>query len=124
METDYFLPRGGQYDRAPAFVHESLDNADVLHVFGDLDFAAVPEFEAALQRAVRAGYPLVVDLTACTHIEAACLGVLTRARATHGSAVRVRTAEGIVRRIFDITGLSYETAKSMIGPPDSRLSTG
>jgi anti-anti-sigma factor len=113
METDFFSSAQVDNDRAPAFIVETSDEADVLHVFGDLDYAAVAEFEATLARAVKIGHPLIVELGACTHIEASALGVLARARGALGPLLTVRTAEGgIVRRIFEITGLPHDVAKA------------
>jgi len=109
METDFF--GASNNDRAPALVSESRPDAEVLYVFGELDFAAVPEFESALSRSVSLGRVLIVDLTSCTYIEASALGVLVRARIALGELLRVEVADGgIVHRVFEIAKLPYELA--------------
>jgi anti-anti-sigma factor len=106
METDFFGAAGNS--RAPALVHESRDDAEVLHVFGELDFAANSDFESALAHSVGLGRVLVVDLTPCTYIEACALGVLTRARIALGDLLRVEVADGsIVHRVFEIAALPH-----------------
>lgn len=107
METDFF--GASKNDRAPAFVSEGRADAEVLHVFGELDFAAVSEFESALACNVSLGRVLVVDLTPCSYIEASALGVLVRARAALGDLLRVEVAQGgIVHRVFEIAKVPHE----------------
>jgi anti-anti-sigma factor len=107
MDPNFFDASGT--GRAPALIVELRADAAVLHVFGELDFAAVPELRSALADIAGPGRELVVDLTRCTYIEACALGVLTRARSALQGRLRIEVADDtIVQRVFEITGVAHD----------------
>jgi anti-anti-sigma factor len=104
------LGAGGN-DRPPALIHEARADAEVLHVFGELDFAVLPALRAALAKIVGLGRTIVVDLTRCAYLEASALGTLARARAALGEQLRIEVAsDTIVQRVFEITGIGHHVA--------------
>lgn len=105
MEEPRILTAREEAERDVAFVHEQLADADVVHVFGELSFATVPEFESTLVRSVRIGKTTVLDLTECSYIDAAAISVIVRGTRALGDRLRIVAAEtGIVARVLTITG--------------------
>lgn len=93
-------------DRAVAFVHERLVEADVVHVFGELSFATVADFESTLVRSVRIGKATMLDLTECSYIDAAAIGVIVRGRRALGDRLRIVGPQtGIVARVLVLGGV-------------------
>jgi len=97
------------YEYAPgnyAIVHETADNAEILHVFGDLDLVSSPDFEAKMVSNVRIGRLLVVNLLECKYIDSSALGALIRARRVVGPRLRVVIGQGgNVDRVFRKTAM-------------------
>lgn len=85
----------------PAFVHDSQDDADTLHVFGEIDLSTEREFEAMIDQAAEQPRPLTVDLTACTYLDSCALHVLQRASARYDISV-LAAEHSTVQRVFDI----------------------
>jgi anti-anti-sigma factor len=86
-----------------AFVHDSVPAAEVLHVFGDVDITDDGNFEAAIERSIRDGRPLVIDLAGCAYMGASALSVLVRAKARLGDALRLAApATGFAGRLLTI----------------------
>lgn len=105
MEEPRILTASEEAARAVAFVHEQLHDADVVHVFGELSFATVAEFESTLVRSVRIGKATVLDLTHCSYIDAAAISVIVRGTRALGNLLRiVAPVTGIVARVLTITG--------------------
>jgi len=89
-----------------AFVHERVEDVDVLRVFGDVDVSSTGRFETAMRAAARIGARLVVDLRTCTFIDSSILTALIRAEKTFkGRFGIILPEDGPVRRIFAITSL-------------------
>src|SRR5215210_2779555 len=80
----------------------------VVHVDGDVDFAAAPRLRERLVAAIDAAGPyLVVDLTRAGMVDSTALGVLAgmlRRVAVRGGELRV-VAVGAARDLFGMTGL-------------------
>lgn len=84
-----------------AVVQESLDDLEIVHIFGDADVATAPELERGLTMAVRLGKPLLADLSECRFIDAAGIGVLFRARKALATNFSVRIEpESFVARVL------------------------
>jgi anti-sigma B factor antagonist len=62
-----------------AFIREALDQAETIHVFGEVDLASAPELEEALRTAADSSPGLIVDFTACTYFDSSALAVIIRA---------------------------------------------
>ena len=87
----------------PAFVHDSQDGVDALHVFGEIDLSTEREFEAMIGQAAAQQRPLIVDLAACTYMDSCALHVLQRASARYDISV-FAAEHSTVQRVFEITG--------------------
>jgi anti-sigma B factor antagonist len=117
-----------------ALDHAGLRDAPGLAVRGELDLAAAPELEAALEDAIReSAGAFVLDLTGVGFIDSSGLSVLLRARALLGRedrALAVVCPHGPVRRVFELSGVSevfalYPTrsaAAAALVPPTPRPS--
>jgi anti-sigma B factor antagonist len=79
-------------------------------VRGDVDLAAVPDLEEALEAAIRdSSGAFVVDLTDVAFIDSSGLQMLLRARALLGREDRALVLicpHGPVRRVFELAGVS------------------
>jgi anti-sigma B factor antagonist len=77
---------------------------------GDLDMAAAPDLEEALEAAIRDSQgAFVVDLSDVSFIDSSGLQVLLRARALLGRedrALALVCPHGRVRRVFELAGVS------------------
>ena len=92
-------------------------------VRGELDVAAVPDLEEALEAAIRDSVgAFVVDLTDVAFIDSSGLQALLRARALLGREDRALVLvcpHGPVRRVFELAGVSdvfllYATAEAAL----------
>jgi anti-anti-sigma factor len=87
-----------------ALVHETLDRAEVLHVFGEVDIFSAPDLESAISGSVRIGRLLVLNLLECRYIDSTVIALLMRAQKALGDRLRVVTPEtGTVRRVLTLT---------------------
>jgi len=80
-------------------------------VAGEVDIAAVPQLQERIAAPAASGWPLIVDLDRVTFIDAAGLGVLTRAAsraAACGASLHAVCARHQVQRLFTITGLDRQ----------------
>jgi len=80
--------------------------AVVLHVSGDLDLASAPRLEQELTEIV--ADPVVVDLSECTFLDSAGMGVLlasARALADSGRSLRVAASDPGLVRVLQITAV-------------------
>ena len=112
-----------------AFVRDRSSDAEILHVFGEVDLANASEFATAINGLAGNGSTFVVDLTGCTYMDSSGLRVLVTAHNAHGPKMRLAVPEsGSVRRIFELTNLltqfanfsSVEDAARSNGQPSSR----
>lgn len=77
---------------------------------GELDMATAPRFERLTAEVVYRVRPrrLLIDLSAVTFLDAAGLAALSACRQHalgYGTDLRVTAAQGIVRRVLDLTNL-------------------
>jgi anti-anti-sigma factor len=75
------LPDGGR--KPPPFVYrldESLRDATILRLEGDIDSSTAPALEDALARAAARGGHVILDLEGVRYIDASAYHVLARAR--------------------------------------------
>jgi anti-anti-sigma factor len=90
------------------FVQKIVDDAQHLHVFGDIDLGSAREFEAALTIPMQAGQRVVIDLTQCTYIDCSILTVLVRAYTNMGRRLCIMTGSpGVVTLMLEVTGLGW-----------------
>lgn len=87
--------------RQAAFVRDSLEGAETLHVVGDIDLANAAEFEAAIMKMTPSTGPRVIDLTCCTYIDSTAVHVLSRTSKRLQFSV-LAAVGGVVQRIFTI----------------------
>lgn len=76
----------------------------VLTVYSDIDIASAADFRAALDLAMAAGKPVVIDLTACHYLDSTGISTLV-------SAYNAKTSLGVVAsrqaaKLLDIVGLT------------------
>lgn len=84
-------------------IHETLPNAEVLHVFGDADIATAAEFETSIND-IDSSLPLIVDLTECRFIDTTAIAVLIRAFKRLGNMFRIiTTPQSHIERVLKIT---------------------
>jgi anti-anti-sigma factor len=87
-----------------AVIHETLDRAEVLHVFGEVDIFTAPELESAIAGSVRIGRFLVVNLLECRYIDSTVIALLMRAQKALGDRLRIVTPKsGTVPRVLRLT---------------------
>lgn len=88
------------------FIQKIVEDAQYLHVAGDVDLGNVREFEEALAIPIQAGRRVVIDLTQCTYIDCSVLTVLVRTHATLGRRLCIVTGSpGVVTLMLEVTGL-------------------
>ncbi len=71
---------------------------------GEIDLFSVARFRAALAAAAARGGPVEVDLSGVTFLDAAGLSALAVARRDTDGRLTVVGAQGVVRRILELTG--------------------
>jgi anti-anti-sigma factor len=105
--SSHEVPLDGETPMA-AFIRETTDSGDVLHVLGEVDLANVAEFEDAVNALTDQPH-VIVDLTACTYMDSSGLRTLAVAHKEVGDRLRVIIPQsGSVHRIFEITGLANQ----------------
>lgn len=84
------------------------DGSTVVEVGGEVDVDTAPRLRTALEAALRAGRPVVVDLGGVTFMDSAGFGVLAsvhlQARPL-GTPLRLRAVPDRVRRLLGLLGL-------------------
>jgi anti-anti-sigma factor len=116
---------------AYALIHESIDRAEIVHVFGDLDLVSASDFESHMVKSVRIGKRLVVNLLDCVYIDSTALAALVRAQRVVGNRLHVVIKQGSnVDRVFKITAMeryfpvTYQLEHAMAGGVDLPESGG
>jgi anti-anti-sigma factor len=91
--------------RQAAFVHDSLEGVESLHVIGDIDLANAAEFEAAIMRMSQFKGPIVINLMCCTYMDSSTIHALleTSKRLKFGV---VAATNSIAQRVFTIMDAS------------------
>jgi len=92
------------------FAFEVIDGADVriVSLYGQLDLANADRVRDALTRA--GGSSVVVDLANLQFLDSSGIAALLAARrriTQAGHGFELRGARGIVRRVLEVTGLSF-----------------
>lgn len=77
-----------------------------LSLTGECDLSTVAEFRRELQRAVRSGHPVVVDLSGLSMIDSLGIGLLIGAARRTPQLVVLVPPTGPVRELFEATRLS------------------
>ena len=89
----------------------------------DLDLAAAPEAAEALRAAQADGGPVVLDLRALRFMDSSGLRVVLeaqrRAAGSGDGALRIATAEGEVRRVFELSGVGALVTLVDAPPPEA-----
>jgi anti-anti-sigma factor len=78
-------------------------------VAGELDLAVIDRLEAAIDRAAERRVHALLDLGACTFLDAGCLGALVRGHETlrnHRCQLLLYGVNGQVRRLLAVTGVA------------------
>ncbi|MEV0297410.1 STAS domain-containing protein [Nocardia sp. NPDC050710] len=87
----------------------------VVHVEGELDATAQPEFHATLEHATRTRcHAVVVDLRAARFLSLRCAATLLAAHdnaACHGTDVRVVVGRPAVERALEVTGVRAQCGR-------------
>jgi anti-anti-sigma factor len=90
-----------------AFIHETLGDTSIIHVYGELDLASASEFEAAIAVTAEPGQKVRIDLEPCNYLDSTVLAVLIRAYKNYANRLSiVLPATGAVARIFEMTSLA------------------
>lgn len=95
----------GYVGRKAAFVHDSRDGVESLHVVGDIDLANAAEFDAAIMHMSQLSEPRVIDLTCCTYMDSCALRALLGASKRFNFRV-VAAANSAAQRVFMIMNAS------------------
>lgn len=110
----------GESMQRAAFVRESREDAEWLHVFGEVDIANAGEFEAFVGQLGATNRPIVVDLTSCVYIDSCILHAL--ARADELFELRVIAAKGShAERVFELVHadehlhITYKPVQASLG---------
>jgi anti-anti-sigma factor len=85
---------------------ETLSDATVVHVEGEVDLATAPDFARAVATAFLWCSRVIVDLARVTYIDGSGLGILKRAAEANGARLAVAGAVPHVRRLFDVIELT------------------
>ena len=92
--------------RHSTVLNEPHVRGQIVRVFGDVDLAAAPEFERALE--VRDDEPalVIVDLRECAYMDSTGLRILIKRRKAIGARLRLVIAENsFVQRLLHTAGL-------------------
>jgi anti-anti-sigma factor len=88
-----------------AAIREDALAGPILHIFGEIDAANAPAFEAAV-REVEAGDVLTIDLADCRYLDSSGIAVLVRTHKRLGQRLRLLIRrDSMVFRIMQITSL-------------------
>jgi anti-anti-sigma factor len=93
-------------DDTPPFRCETTveDDRVIVAVFSDIDIASVAQFRTALDSAIAAGKPIVVDLSACKYLDSTGISTLVSA---HNAKVDIGViASRQAAKLLDIVGLT------------------
>jgi anti-anti-sigma factor len=89
-----------------AFIRQSSDAGEIIHVFGEVDMVNESEFRESILKAADRDCPIVVDLTKCTFFCSSGLHVLfdlSNGRLAGSLSVRVSRQ---IARLFEVVGLT------------------
>ena len=89
-------------------VAEGQNGGAVVTMLGELDLAAAPELQRALDEALAYGGGIEIDMRACGFVDSTGIAAMVgaaRQLAERGEALRVKGAQDRVRQIFELAGL-------------------
>ena len=87
-------------------MHETLEGAQIVHIFGEVDLSSARELESEVTKAAATGELVVIDLLACEYIDSTVISVLIRADKALGSRLRIAVREhSLVDRVLQLTAL-------------------
>lgn len=90
--------------RAFATVLETIDDRNVLRVFGDIDISCNADFEEAIDDAAASGALVILDLRECQYMDSTGLTAVVRAVKRYGDRIEAMVSEGSsVCRVMQIT---------------------
>lgn len=85
---------------------ETLSDATVVHVEGEVDLSTAPDFARAVATAFLWCSRVIVDLARVTYIDGSGLGILKRAAEANRTRLAVAGPAPHVRRLFDVVELT------------------
>lgn len=95
------------------------DGGTNVAIFGELDMATLPAVERAVEEAMGATGPVVLDLRACVFVDSRGIALLVRTALRlqeEGRELRIRGVQERVTRILDLAGLS-DSGLFVMEPP-------
>ncbi len=100
-QDGYHDPRGTSLECRT----ETISDCFIIHVSGEVDLATVPILERALDSALAASCPIIVDFEAARYIDSTGLHVLLRARRRHHHILAAAALAPTLRRVFELTNV-------------------
>ena len=97
------------------------DSVTVVELSGEVDIETAPRVRSALEKAIRSGLPVVVDLGGVTFMDSFGFGVLAAAHqqgARAGTPVLLRAVSHRIRHLLDLLGL--DAVLNIEPEPDGR----
>lgn len=91
-----------------AMVAESQNGGAVVTMLGELDLAAAPELQRALDEALTYSGGIEIDMRACGFVDSRGIAAMVgaaRQLAERSQVLRVKGAQDRVRQIFELAGL-------------------
>jgi anti-anti-sigma factor len=85
---------------------ETLPEAVVLHVEGDVDLATSPYFANAIAAAFASGRKVIVDFAGVSYIDGSGLGILKRAGTVNAARLALAGSSQHIGRLLDIVELA------------------
>ncbi len=92
-------PRGATFECRT----EVVSGCSVVHVFGEVDLATVHILKEALDSAIAAPHPIIVDFAATRYIDSTTIHALLRAKERHHQTLAVAALGPMLRRVFRLT---------------------
>ncbi|MBV8374312.1 MAG: STAS domain-containing protein [Candidatus Eremiobacteraeota bacterium] len=93
-------------DPGYALIRETIDGAEIVHIFGELDLRAAPELETLLETMAIGGDSVVLDFNACNYFDSSIIAVVIRTLKRLGERFTIVIPEGHpTRRILKICNL-------------------
>jgi anti-anti-sigma factor len=91
-----------------------VSDCSVVHVSGEVDLATVHILEDALDAAIAAPHPIIVDFAATRYVDSTTIHVLLRTKERHRQTLAVAALGPTLKRIFELTKVAeviplYET---------------
>jgi anti-anti-sigma factor len=114
---------GSQFPPAPLRVRHDIDRSGSAQVIltGEIDLSNVDSLARALAAAPYASDRVVIDLAGVTFLDStgiAALVVAQRRAVVAGRRLTVANAQGMVRRVLDLTGALHTLAGRDLSTPE------